>query len=181
MGDTTVLDIIDTAVKIGLGGMIAGVSGYFALMKREKMALNREKTARKENQTIALAEKQIEFQFETLISLQDTLTKFVRLTGQCQHADSMEFKEKGTWQKSMLPDNVSNGVMEKTQLLHILKTRVRDERIRKKVIELIDLSVTVQLATNEQKSQDCMVRMSEKVTEIFEIIERLFDQIHETT
>lgn len=70
------------------------------------------------------------FQRETLLNLQDTLYETMRLIGQIQLEDTINYKKSGIWGKSQFSADINERFMLSMRKISILKERISNNQLR---------------------------------------------------
>lgn len=73
------VEVVDTAIKIGLGAVIAGISGYVALIKSQSHELKKERRARFFDLQTEKKSKYVEFLAQSQILIQTHIDKIANL------------------------------------------------------------------------------------------------------
>lgn len=179
MAETTIIEVVDTAVKIGLGAFVSGIATYFAVTGREKLVLEREKLARKENQEFDFKKKKAEFQFDTVVALQDVLTSFLRLNARAYLADRKAYRANEKWGRDALPDDISPNLFEKRHELNKLKCRLQDVQLREIVEKIIDTYENYDQVEDHMQAAGYMNILRDLGESAFDRIQTIFDKLYE--
>lgn len=75
-------------------------------------------------------EKSRAFQRENLLSCQDMMQTVGRMTGQAFHADTMAWRERGTWHANMLGSELNEDIATAKRKLAAYIERVADDPLR---------------------------------------------------
>lgn len=75
----TWIEVVDTAIKIGLGAIVAGISGYLALIKSQSHELEKEHRARYFDLQEEKKKKYVEFLAQSQILIQTHIDKMANL------------------------------------------------------------------------------------------------------
>lgn len=77
--DCTWVGVVDTAIKIGLGAVVAGISGYVALIKNQSHELEKERRTRYFDMQEEKKKKFVEFLAQSQILIQTHIDKMANL------------------------------------------------------------------------------------------------------
>jgi len=77
--DSAWVGVVDTAIKIGLGAVVAGISGYVALIKSQSHELEKERRARYFDMQEEKKKKYVEFLAQSQILIQTHIDKMANL------------------------------------------------------------------------------------------------------
>ena len=77
--DCAWIGVVDTAIKIGLGAVVAGISGYVALIKSQSHELEKERRARYFDMQEEKKKKYVEFLAQSQILIQTHIDKMANL------------------------------------------------------------------------------------------------------
>lgn len=114
---------------------------------------NRERAARDAARREQRFERRTNFQRQTLLDLQDTVQKLLRVTGKMQHLDGIAHRSTGEWHKQLYPDDVNNEAHLTNVQTTLLAVRVRDESIRSMAKDLREKCNSVFFSKNEAESE----------------------------
>ena len=116
-----------------LAGFIAGaLTEWF----RDWHATRREHQARKAKRTDDLFDRQVEFQRQTLLDLQEAIAQLGRATGAIHHQDDMAFRRTGRWERRPVGEDLSEEHRKAVIRTSMLCVRARDDEVRKLVDQL---------------------------------------------
>jgi len=116
---------------------------------RVRATAARERDARAQGRQEALEDKRIEFQRDTLLSLQDTLREHWR-GGVLIWSTNLSVKRRtGTWADSGLSDDDDLQLYDATIRLNALSERVLDDDLRRLVAEYKNCHTALAFARNE--------------------------------
>ena len=77
--DSTWIEVVDTAIKIGLGAIVAGMSGYLALIKSQSHEVEKEHRVRYFDLQEEKKKKYVEFLTQSQILIQTHIHKIANL------------------------------------------------------------------------------------------------------
>jgi uncharacterized coiled-coil protein SlyX len=117
------------AVTTILGFVTASLLEFF----RDQRTTQREREARKATKQAQLLEKRTAFQRETLINLQDAITKLTRTTGRMSHLNEIHYRETGRWEFFPFPEGLSDESLQANVMVTVLISRMRDPGLRELV------------------------------------------------
>jgi hypothetical protein len=87
------VEVTDTAIKIGLGAVIAGISGYLALIKSQSHELEKERQARYFDLQTEKKSKYVEFLAQSQILIQTHIIKMANLESEAYLTYLRSFNE----------------------------------------------------------------------------------------
>lgn len=123
-----------------------------------KRVLAKEREARLAQVRTQMLERRITFQRQTLLDLQDALSKLGRATGAAAHQDRMAFRTTGQWQRQHLTDGWSDKFQEAQVAAQTLSVRVRDDLVRDLVSQMKTACVETLLCSGLEESDAAMIR-----------------------
>ncbi|MFM0082295.1 hypothetical protein P0D72_26035 [Paraburkholderia sediminicola] len=130
----------------------------------------RERAARQEQRRDAARIRQIDFQRDTLLELQDFCQQLARHTGRINFEDSMAYRDTGHWGRSLVSAEVSEGSRACQAGISKLRGRVRNDAIRQQVLEFSAVCAAVVTARAKDKSDSAFNRMGTIQNELNEQI-----------
>lgn len=146
---------------------------------RDRRTSKRDSEARDALRRAQLAERRANFQRETLIDLQDAVTKFTRITGKMHHIERMELKKTGKWGGFLFPEGLSDSALEANVKIMVLNSRVRDEHIRELAERFRGHANKIGILPSPQATEDASLKMIETIDplhkRIGEILRKLDD------
>jgi hypothetical protein len=141
----------------------AAVAGYAAKLIEEvvrgSLTSRRETIARSEERRLKRLERQVLFQRETLLGLQEALEKLGRTTASAFHNDYMAFRRTQTWQKELIPDGLDEEHRLNFAKVRLLTARIADDEIRSRVAKLVDLGTSVGSCESAAVAKRCLDEM----------------------
>ncbi|HEX7913910.1 MAG TPA: hypothetical protein VF534_38340 [Paraburkholderia sp.] len=153
-------------VTLIVGGALKSI-GDFVTHRRTTA---REREARREQRRDASRIRQIDFQRDTLLELQDFCQQLARHTGRINFEDSMAFRETDQWGKSPVSAEANEGSRACQAGISKLRGRVRNDAIRQQVQEFSSVCAAVATARAKDKSDSALSRMSTVQDELNEQI-----------
>ena len=165
---STMADIQATNLPSVMSGAIsmltflAGFGSKWVLeLVQHRRLTAREREARHEARRDLLLQRRSDFQRQNLIELQEACSQLLRTTGQTNHHDVVAFNETNEWQKSLLPEEVSEGFRRQQSTATLLSVRVRDSEIRRLTEELQDVATVVAKSSGAAESERSLQNMAE--------------------
>jgi hypothetical protein len=145
--------------------ILGAVAGYLAEEMRENRADRR-----------AREKARRDFERDTLLDLQEWLAKLARATGAIHHQAEMEYREKGTWARDMLGEELNLADHEAIVNVQRLRVRVNDEAIRDTTKEFV--SNCVAAGWGAAYGEDDRIARA-RANEAFASVLKMNDELHE--
>jgi uncharacterized protein (DUF849 family) len=142
---------MDAAVWALVGTLAGAVLGAAASIATT--AITNRHAARLQTQADSLEreERARAFQRETLLSVQEALGDLLRMTGRAYHEDLVAHRAGCEWGKSLLSDEVDQGLLTAHRRLRALEERIADDGVRSELKDLhSSLTWEVMAKTREQ-------------------------------
>jgi hypothetical protein len=168
-------DWLATTVSVLAGGALTIVSSWMS----DGRSTKQERERRQEDRRDRLADRRNEFQRETLLSLQGVAQKLMRNAAACFHQDRMSYKKSGTWQRHLLPDDLSDNQLLLMTETMLLASRIRDEGTRNSADQLRSLVAEIGESENERGAASKMKAMGELQVVLIQRIGKLVREIDE--
>jgi predicted component of type VI protein secretion system len=131
---------------------------------RDKRAAEREERARASQREHVVADRRADFQRETLLALQDAISRLVRCAGETAHHDLMASRQRGQWTKAPVGEDLNQRFFTAMVDTNTYVVRVLDEQVRELVTELRDRITTVAVAASSQSEANHALN---EVTDLF--------------
>ncbi|MBF6990779.1 hypothetical protein [Cupriavidus sp. IK-TO18] len=128
-----------------LGALLKGAGDWATDSRKDK----REAGARNAERRI----KRNELQRATLLELQEMAARLGRFAGRAHHEDAMAVRRGGTWGKSLLGNEVSEGLRSASADVIKLSVRVRDGDIRELASRFVGQCAAASMAKSESESE----------------------------
>ncbi|WP_069057795.1 hypothetical protein [Sinorhizobium sp. RAC02] len=96
----------------------------------ERRAFRRERLGREEQRRDSLRLRRLDFQHATLLEFQDVVSRLARFFGRAHHHDVMSFRASEQWGKSLLGEEVNQGITNEQGAFSRLRVRIKDEETR---------------------------------------------------
>ena len=166
--DKDILEIIDTAVKIGLGALISGASAYFLSLSK----YNKEKKKDKRDNTMKLIK-------EIALNIQGANHKLSEAAhpfwNQAVKREPDKFAETTRQSISLLMESLSliNQADAIASLLNIKVLRAHLKTLSKSINDIYEITASVNLFANENKINEINTKL-ENVNSFFE---KCFDEL----
>lgn len=126
---------------------------------RDLRTTRREREARAAKWADDLRARQVEFQRQTLLDLQETMFQLARATGSIHHQDDKTFRKTGVWGKQLVDDGLSEGHRVAMARTNMLEARVRDDEIRHLVGQFRTCCAGASTSRSEADAGRCMASM----------------------
>lgn len=123
-------------MEAAVWGFIGTLVGALASLGGTWLTNHNARTLHAEALKLERDEKSRTFQRDTLIALQDAMHDLLRLIARGHHEDALAFRETGTWGRTFLSSEVSDGQMLARRHMLILLERVSDDMLRSQVKDL---------------------------------------------
>ena len=133
---------------------------------KDHRAYKRERDARDYARIDKQLEERNRFQFQTLLELQETLTKLVRTIGQVHYIDVMN-SVSGEKRRGSLPSDLNDREFEANLQTIMLGARVRDDSIRES-LKLLE----------SHRAQILLVSDINKSTEMMNCVSKIYDDLN---
>jgi uncharacterized membrane protein YccC len=108
------------------------------------------------------------FQRSNLLELQDSLQDVMRLIGRAHHEDMLAARESGEWGKSMLSEELNQGILLANRKLAILTERVANDELRSNLRELHQIMTNCLMSSSELESMGSIQRASSEFAPFME-------------
>ena len=164
-----------------LGVLVGALSALFGSYLQHSWTTKREAISRSENRNAELKLRQIEFQHDTLIELQDTVAKLTRATGKAFHQDTVNFSKIGVWQKELLGDDVSTEHNLLSTRCTVLASRLQDGVIREQTQKFVDGCHKILSCANESAAQTLILAMTEQMKVVHDSIGKSVRNLHQAS
>lgn len=108
------------------------------------------------------------FQRSNLLDLQDSLQDAMRLIGRAHHEDMLAARESSEWGKSMLSEDVDQGILLANRRLAILTERVDNDELRSNLRKLRQTMTNCLTSSSELESMGSIRRASSEFESFME-------------
>lgn len=164
---------IDTNISVIIGSLLTLLASWLADRRQTK----RDRERRHDERQGRLMLRHNDFQRETLLALQVASQALLRNTGASWHADVMESRRSGKWQKQPLPNSLSDDHLRLVTEVTLLASRVHDDEVRSLADKVRTTTTDVIYSSNESEAQDRIMSAVETqqllVERIGEIVRQL--------
>ncbi len=155
---------MDSAIW-GLAGTIVGA---LASMGTTWLASRSAFTLQNERDRVERAERANAFQRQTLLDLQDAIHDALRLVHRAHIEDLKAHRANKEWGRSMLSEEVNEGVRVANRRVSILVERVADDGLRTEVRRLMGAATDVLFSGSEEASRENLEHASSEATRLLE-------------
>ena len=168
-----------------MGALILGwVGTQFSEWKKNQWASTRERETRREAQRLGVLEKRNAFQRQTLLELQTAIADMMRATGAAHHADQIQFRSSGRWDREPIGEEWNTKNYETRRLMNLMTVRVRDEGLREQVEKLGSFTSNCLLAqspiearSNLALASDLFILVNQRIGEILRTLDDSDDEL----
>jgi hypothetical protein len=143
-----------------LGAAVGGLGSIAGAWLNNSSALRRERAARVEGYRLQIVVKRLEFQHETLISLQEAAARLGRAVGKGIHFNRMSFRETGRWGEKLWPDKDDEELRLAMVEIMLLYPRVKDGEIRTLANQMRDRASLIVTVKSERDSEIVMTDLN---------------------
>jgi hypothetical protein len=167
---------VDSSALWGLIGTLVGATASIAtalLTIRSSQDLER---AKNHEERIDQARA---FQRQTLLELQEAVHDVLRLVSQASHQDFLAHRAGQEWSKSLLNDEINEGVRLALRRVFILVERIADDDLRSNVKNLMGGTSRILLAQSEQESRYHLDKNIQDSGTLFEEIGKVLRRYYE--
>lgn len=156
--DSALWGLLGTAI----GALASIATTWLASLSSYKLQQNKSREERDERANA--------FQRQTLLDLQEAIHDALRQICRANHEDVMASRANGGWQKTMLPDEISEGVRVAFRRVTILVERVSNDSLRARVKALMSEGTLVVHSKSEIEANAHYVNTMASVESVFEEI-----------
>ena len=149
-------------------GLIGTIVGALASIGTTWISARNASTLQKQSSSLERMERERAFQRETLVELQDALHDVFRMTARTYLEDSASFKQSGNWGKSLLSEEVDEGIRLANRKVSILIERIANDLLRSELKDAMKVSGQMGLARSQAEAETVFVRMNATVSDVME-------------
>lgn len=149
-------------------GLIGTVVGALASIGTTWMSARSASNLQKQSSSLERMERERAFQRETLVELQDALHDALRMTARVYLEDSASFKQSGNWGKSLLSEEVNEGIRLASRRVSILIERIANDRLRSELKDAMKASGQMSLARSQAEAEAIFIRMNATANDVME-------------
>ncbi len=146
-------------VTLIVGLVLKGLFDFFT----ERRATKREREARSEERRQTALLKHVEFQRETLLTLQDATAKFMGFFGTAYLHDRAAFLQGASWGQALLPKDVDQGFHAAEVDVNRLRVRISDDKVREMSLALKTAAKNA-LTAGDMNSADALMSEAAKIS-----------------
>ena len=159
--------------------LIGFFTGTFTEWLRGFWVAKREKLARDDSQRARIEERRVAFQRQNLLDLQTAVMDCARAAGKAHFADTMKFRETGTWRNDLLPAEINEEWRTAQMRTTLLTVRIADKGVREWADRFKNELMNLALSDERRRSETGMSSMAgimESLNERIGEVLRKFDE-----
>lgn len=119
----------------------------------------REREARESARRLQLFERRSDFQRETLLTLQHSISALTRAVGRMHHLDEMEFRKTGKWGGNLFPEDLDSACHEASVKTLMRLVRVRDDAVREMASKFRTAALQIAFCKSQGAAEQTMREM----------------------
>lgn len=145
----------------------------------DKRRLEREREARAAERSDRLRQRHVDFQWETLLALQEPVFDLMRTSVQALIEDRRAHRNTGEWRKQLVSEPLNENARRARQRITILGVRVRDAEVRRLLERLVETAGVATLSPRKDVSESAISDMNSLFGELNQRIGELLRSIVE--
>jgi len=140
-------------MESAIWGLVGTIVGALASIGTTWIAAQSASKLQKHSSSHERAERERAFQRETLLELQDALHDGLRMMARAHLENGVSFKQSGEWGKSLLSEEVNEGIRLANRKVSILIERVANDPLRSELKDIMKASGQVSLAKSQAEAE----------------------------
>lgn len=155
-------------MQSAIWGLIGTIVGALASIGTTWISGRNASNLQKQSSSLERMERERAFQRETLVALQDALHDALRMMARAYLEDNASYKQTGNWGKSLLSEEVDEGLRLANRKVSILIGRVANDPLRSELKDVMKEVGQVCLARSPAEAEAIFGRVNSSAIDVME-------------